>query len=104
MIHALALINFLGLLFIIKRDRLISVTSIVYFIFLFYGFSFYIDHVIFGIDNIFIRGLGGLKIDDVEYLYISFFYTFFLVSFVISSATKSRRDFATTIYKYNNNK
>lgn len=104
MIHALALINFLGLLFIIKRDRLISVTSIVYFIFLFYGFSFYIDHVIFGIDNIFIRGLGGLKIDDVEYLYISFFYTFFLVSFVISSSTKSRRDFATTIYKYNNNK
>ena len=104
-IHILFILNLLGLLYLILKSRLISIEVFVYFIFFYYGQSFYLDYIFFGLDEIYIFGLGNLSIHSVNFIYISFFYTLFSLSFILSlPISKFSKQEISTVFIYDNNK
>lgn len=102
MLTVFFLINISLLVNLIYNYKLFSAESISFLIFLFYGFSFYIDNIFFGIDDLYVNNLGSININSDNYLIIALLYTIFLISYcfglranksnMIKEASKSFND------------
>ncbi len=83
MLESLFIVELLLMLAIATKRGVISTAFIVFVVFFFYGQAFYIDYLISGLKVIEVSGIGILRINDDNYVYISILYFFFLLTFSI---------------------
>ena len=83
MINILFFICVVLLCILIKKYSIFSFETIVYSIFFIYGFSFYIDYHLFGIESVSFGGLGSINFSSDNYLIICFLYSVFFFFFLL---------------------
>ena len=84
MITIYFLFNLFLLILVIKKFSFYSYETMIFAIFFVYGFSFYLDYHLFGIDTIIYGGLGQINYSSVNYQIICFLYTLFLLFYYIA--------------------
>ena len=87
MITILFFINVFLLILVIKKYTLFSAETMIFFIFFIYGFSFYIDNILFGINALSVHHLGSIEINSDNYLIITLLYTSFLIFYYLGLLT-----------------
>ena len=85
--NILFIISLFSLFIIGKKRGFFSTEIVIASIFFIYGYSFYLDNKLFGLERISIESLGILHINDLNYTYILLFYTSFLLFYSLGTLT-----------------
>lgn len=87
MITILFLINIILLILIISRYTFFSAETICFLLFFIYGFSFYIDNIVFDTNTLSVYNLGSIDIKSNNYLIITILYTLFSIFYCLGLYT-----------------
>jgi hypothetical protein len=72
-----------SIIVIAYRNGIFSIEFLIGFVFFIYGFAFYVDYNLFGLEEVQIVPLGRLKYGDANHTYILAFYTSFVVFYTL---------------------
>lgn len=72
-----------SMIVIAYRNGIFSIEFLIGFVFFIYGFSFYVDYNLFGLEEVKIVSLGRLKYGDTNHTYILAFYASFVVFYTL---------------------